>query len=204
MSKKVTLAKKIPDAKLFLELAKPDKYGFSRVVKREEFVGKYKPLDTPNGSHWSRKESSLANKYNIRKIQEGNKVVSYELHGFKKVPVKKPVPKKIKDKIKVQNCKVLAISRVETDHKDGRLDDPRLSDPKKVTIDDFQPLSKGANNAKRQHCKECRNTDKRFDARRLGYSIGQVRGNGKYEGTCVGCYWHDPFFFNEEVSKGAK
>ena len=198
MSKKVTLAE------LFLELAEPDEFGFSRVVKREEFVGKYEPLDTPNGSSWSRRESSLANKYNIRKTYKGGKVASYELHGFNKSPVKKPVPKKIIDEIKVQNCKVLAISRVETDHKDGRLDDPRLSDPTKVTIDDFQPLSKGANNAKRQHCKECRNTDKRFDARRLGYSISQVRGNGTYEGSCVGCYWHDPFFFNKEVSKGAK
>ena len=42
---------------------------------------------------------------------------------------------------------------------------------------------------------------KRFDAKRLGYQVSQVRGNGLYNGTCVGCYWHDPLFFNSEVSK---
>jgi len=74
----------------------------------------------------------------------------------------------------------LGTSKPECDHKDGRRDDPRLNDPKLVTIDDFQPLSKAANNAKKQHCKECRSTNKRFDAKRLGYSISQWAGNGKY------------------------
>ena len=96
---------------------------------------------------------------------------------------------------------VLATGSPQCDHKDGRLDDPRLSDASLVTVDDFQPLSRGANDAKRQHCLECRDTGNRFDARRLGYSVGQVRGDGRYNGTCVGCYWHDPVFFNAEVSK---
>ena len=65
-------------------------------------------------------------------------------------------------------------------------------------------LSKAANNAKRQHCKECRATDKRFDAKLLGYSVGQVKGNGVYEGSCAGCYWYDPFVFNQEVSKNLR
>lgn len=80
------------------------------------------------------------------------------------------------------------------------MDDPRLSDINKVTIDDFQPLSKAANDAKRQHCVECRETGIRFDAKRLGYSVSQVRGNGLYNGTCVGCYCHDPIFFNREMA----
>lgn len=70
-----------------------------------------------------------------------------------------------------------------------------------VTIDDFQPLSKAANNAKRQHCKNCRDTNLRFDAKKLGYRVSQVKGNGKYRGSCVGCYWHDPKFFNREVGR---
>jgi len=97
---------------------------------------------------------------------------------------------------------VLGTTRIEIDHKDGRQDDPRLTDMASVSVDDFQPLSKAANNAKRQHCKECRATGQRFDARRLGYQVGQVKGNGEYRGTCIGCYWYDPKAFNWEVSKG--
>ena len=67
-------------------------------------------------------------------------------------------------------------------------------------LDDFQPLSKAANNAKRQHCKRCRETGRRFDAKRLGYRVSQFKGNGVYNGMCVGCYWHDPKRFNCEVS----
>ena len=55
-------------------------------------------------------------------------------------------------------------------------------------------------NAKRQHCKSCRETGKRFDARKLGYRIGQFKGNRDYNGSRIGCYWHDPWRFNREVS----
>ena len=93
---------------------------------------------------------------------------------------------------------ILAIGNPECDHKDGRRDDPG-----RITLDDFQPLFKAANNAKKQHCEEFRKTDKRFDAKRLSYSTSQWVGNGRYMRTCVGCYWHDPFNFNQERSKNA-
>ena len=76
--------------------------------------------------------------------------------------------------------------------------------PDEIKPDDFQPLSKTANNAKRQHCKICRETGKRFDATRLGYSVKQYKGNQKYEGSCIGCYWYDPLMFNKKVSKDFK
>ena len=97
-------------------------------------------------------------------------------------------------------CVVLDTSNPECDHKDGRLDDPRLSDVKRQTISDFQPLSHAANAAKRQHCKSCRETGKRFDARKLGYKMAQIKGDEDYNGTCVGCYWYDPKKFNEMAS----
>ena len=49
--------------------------------------------------------------------------------------------------------------------------------------------------------KVCRETKQRFDARVLGFSVSCWVGNGKYRGTCVGCYWHDIKKFNQEVSK---
>ncbi len=123
------------------------------------------------------------------------------MEGFKKVAIQKPIPEGIRREVTAGRCVILATGSPQCDHKDGRLDDPRLSDATKVVIEDFQPLSRSANDAKRQHCRECRDTGNRFDAMRLGYSVSQVRGHSKYNGTCVGCYWHDPMFFNAEVSK---
>ncbi len=193
--------KKKTKTELFLELAKPDKEGFSPPVGIERFIGPYESLRFGNGGSWCRDDGTLAKKFNIRRNKEGNRIVSIELHGLKKAPIEKPIPAHIKRAVGKERCTVLATSGVEIDHKDGRRDDPRLSDITQVKEEDFQPLSKAANNAKRQHCKECRKTDKRFDARRLGYSHGYVRGDKVYSGSCVGCYWHDPYFFNQEFPK---
>ena len=187
---------------LFVELAAPNSQGFSRRVSVAEFTGEYDKLVFTNGCDLIRKDGSLARHYNIRRHPEGKgKVTHIELQGFKKVAIQKPIPQSIRIQITSTRCAVLATSSTQCDHKDGRLDDPRLSDASKVTLEDFQPLSQAANNAKRQHCRECRETGIRFDAQRLGYSVGQVLGDGKYNGTCVGCYWHDPPFFNSEVSR---
>ena len=192
-------------AALFLELAQPDDLGFSRQVPITEFIGKYAKLQFGNGGDWIRKDQSLANHFNIRRHPAGTgKITHVELQGFKKVVIQKPIPEGIRRGVRAGRCVVLATGSPQCDHKDGRLDDPRLSDASRVTIADFQPLSRGANDAKRQHCLECRDTGNRFDATRLGYSVGQVRGDGRYNGTCVGCYWHDPLFFNQEVSSKYK
>ncbi len=188
---------------LFLELAKPDEDGFSRAVPTTEFVGRYERLRLGNGGSWCRDDGSLAAEYNVRRNKAGNRIVSVELQGKKKAPILKPIPPQIRREVASRRCAVLDVgAQIEVDHKDGRRDDPRLSNPNLVKLDDFQPLSKAANLAKRQHCRECRETGDRFDARRLGYSVSQFKGNGRYNGTCIGCYWHDPLRFNAEVSAG--
>lgn len=189
-------------AALFLDLAAPDSLGFSRAVSVAEFTGKYAKLLFGNGGDWIRKDGPLAKRFNIRRHPEGTgRITHVELQGFTKVVIQKPIPESIRQAVTAGRCVVLSTGSPQCDHKDGRLDDPRLSDASQVTVQDFQPLSRPANDAKRQHCLECRTTGNRFDATRLGYSVGQVRGDGKYNGTCVGCYWHDPLFFNGEVSK---
>ena len=79
-------------------------------------------------------------------------------------------------------------------------DDWRLNDKSLQQLDDFQPLCKTANDAKRGHCKKCRETGKRYDAKRLGYSESYTYGTANSK-TCVGCYWYDPIAFNKEISK---
>ena len=189
-------------AALFLELAKPDELGFSRSVSVDEFVESYDVLRFGNGGSWIRRESKLAQIFNIRRHPEKGPITHVELQGFRKVAIKKPIPPTIQREIASKRCAVLATGSPQCDHRDGRLDDPRLSDASQVVLADFQPLSQAANSAKRQHCAVCRDTGKRFDATQLGYCVGQVRGNGDYNGTCVGCYWHNPHFFNGEVSRG--
>ena len=154
--------KKGSRAALFFELAEPDELGFSHPIPVTKFVGKYEKLRFGNGGSWIRPSTKLAQSYNIRRHPEGRgKITHVELQGYRKVPVtKKPIPNIIQQKITAQPCVVLGTSSPECDHKDGRLDDPRLSDVNQLRLDDFQPLSKAANVAKRQHCVECRKTGK--------------------------------------------
>ena len=184
----------------FLRIAQPDEDGFSRVVPVAEFTGSNEDLKFGNGVDWARSTSKIANVFNIQIIKEGGTTVALKLNGFNKNPVKKPIPRWIAKEMRQLRCPVLGTSDVEPDHKDGRLDDRRTFDSKSVNLDDFQPLSKAANMAKRQACKECRETGQRFDAQVLGFSISQFKGNGAYRGTCVGCYWHDVRRFHGEVS----
>ena len=191
---------------LFLKLASPDSDGYSREVFVSEFKGEYTKLRMGNGGDWCRDDSTLGKYYNITRNKTKGKNTSIKLNGHKKGSDSKPIPRKLGNKIRKKRCSILAIggNQIQVDHKDGRRDDPRLSDVNRVTEDDLQPLSQAANSAKRQHCKECRETEKRFDAKRLGYTVSQTKGNDKYRGSCVGCYWHDPKAFNKMVSENFK
>ena len=186
---------------LFLALAQPNEQGFSRAVYVEEFTGVYALLQMGNGGSWCRDDGPLGRLYNVERHKSGARIDYIRLHGFKKIPIAKPIPTHIRQIIQVQPCVVLGTSGVEVDHKDGRRDDPRLSDVTRVTLEDFQPLSKAANNAKRQHCKDCRDTDQRFDAKRLGFALSQTQGNGVYRGSCVGCFWYDQVAFRQEIMR---
>ena len=187
-------------AERFVKIAKPDEEtGFSRIVELEEL--ELHGLGFGNGGNWCRSDGRLAQKYNVERVKKKGKIVGVKLNGYNRTPIHKPIPPEIRDKFAQERCVVLYTSNPQTDHKDGRRDDPRLNDASRVTDADFQPLSRAANTAKRQHCKECRSTNKRFDARILGYKKSQWAGDGRFMGTCVGCYWHDIRRFNQEASK---
>ena len=188
---------------LFLELAQPNDKGFSKPIKITKFVGKYARLKFGNGGDWCRHDSPLRKKYNVvphhKNGGETGPIVSVELVGFNKNPTLRPIKASISKVIKRQRCVILHTSKPEVDHKDGRLDDPRLSDINQQTLNDFQPLSKAANVAKRQHCKECKESEVRFDAKKIGYPVSQYEGNTEYQGTCVGCYWYSPSDFRAKL-----
>lgn len=190
---------------LFIELANPDKNGVSRWVDIAEFVGKYKVLQLGNGGSWCRASSNLAKEYKIefdKNITSGNSIDRIRLIGFNdKKHFNQNIRKDIKDFYKIQNCVMLGVNgnsentKIEIDHKDGRKDDHRVSSLESQKLSDFQPLSKAANDIKRQICKKCKETNKRWSAKNIkGNPYDFYIGDENYseELGCKGCYQYDP------------
>lgn len=195
---------------LFLELAKPDYKGFSRWVHVSEFVDKYIDLQLGNGGSWCRASSSLAKKYIVefdKSITSGNSIDAVRLAGFNTSKAfNQNIRQDIKEFYKNKNCVMLGINgksentRIEIDHKDGRKDNPRISNIKTQKLEDFQPLTKAANDAKRQICKRCKETNLRWNAKNIkGNPYSYYEGDEKYtkELGCIGCYQYDPVAYRK-------
>jgi len=203
---------------LFLELAKPDQNGVSRWVTVAEFIGKYKALQLGNGGSWCRANSTLAKKYIVeldKTLTPGNSINAIRLNGINtQDSFNQNIRQDIKDFYKIQNCVMLGINgntentKIEIDHKDGRKDNERISDPKTQRKEDFQPLCKAANDVKRQICKRCKQTNKRWSAKNIkGNPYDYYKGNENYtsELGCIGCYQYDPVEYRkssvQQISK---
>lgn len=199
---------------LFIKLANPDKNGFSRWVNVSEFIGEYKDLKLGNGGSWCRQSSSLAKNYIVqfdKSKTSGNSIDAIRLNGFNtEQTFSQNIRSDIKDYYKNNNCVMLGIqgnsenTKIEIDHKDGRKDDWRVSDISTQRIEDFQPLCKAANDAKRQICKRCKETDKRWDAKNLlgnPYSFYEGDENYNDELGCKGCYQYDPVEYRMQSVK---
>ena len=133
-----------------------------------------------------------------------NSIVLYKLHGINEnTMLTQSIRSDIWNNIKNKQCLTNGTDNPEVDHKDGRKNDLRVMNIKTQLESDFQPLSKGDNDAKRQHCKTCKETNIRFDATRLkGFSISYTEGNASYddEFKCRGCYWYDIEDFHKKIS----
>lgn len=190
---------------LFIKLAQPDENGVSRWVNITEFVGEYACLTFGNGASWARKESTLAKKYVIefdKSISSGNGIDRIRLNGFNNGDYSQYIRADIKKAIKARRCVVLGTSNPEVDHKNGMKNEGRVMRNEEQRLEDFQPLSKAANDAKRQFCKECRRTGLRYDAKQLGYPMSFYEGTAKHnneENACIGCYWYDPLEFKKHL-----
>ena len=192
---------------LFIKLAQPDKNGVSRWVDISEFIGEYACLTFGNGASWARKEATLAKKYIIefdKSITPGNGIDRIRLNGFNNGDYSQHIRADIKRAIKSQRCVVLGTSNPEVDHKNGMKNEDRVMRNEDQRLEDFQPLSKAANDAKRQYCKECRRTGIRYDAKKLGYPMSYYKGGATHnneENACEGCYWYDPIEFKKHLQE---
>ncbi|MBE5743632.1 MAG: restriction endonuclease [Clostridiales bacterium] len=192
---------------LFIKLAKPSENGVSRWVDISEFVGEYSCLTFGNGADWARKESTLAKKYIIefdKSITPGNRIDRIRLNGLNNGDYSQHIRADIKRTIKAQRCVVLGTSNPEVDHKNGMKNEDRVMRNEDQRLEDFQPLSKAANDAKRQYCKECLRTGIRYDAKKLGYPMSYYKGEAAHnneENACEGCYWYDPIEFKKHLQE---
>ena len=192
---------------LFITLAQPNENGISRWVDISEFVGEYACLTFGNGASWARKESILARKFVIefdKSITPGNGIDRIRLNGLNNGDYSQHIRADIKRTIKAQRCVVLGTSNPEVDHKNGMKNEDRVMRNEDQRLEDFQPLSKAANDAKRQYCKECRRTGIRYDAKKLGYPMSYYKGGATHnneENACEGCYWYDPIEFKKHLQE---
>ena len=193
---------------LFEKLAQPDENGVSRWVSKTEFIGEYAELMFQNGASWCRKESSIAKKYIVKfdkSVTPGNSVDRIKLDGFRDEDDwigSQAIRSDIKNYYKQKRCVVLVTSNPEVDHKNGWKNDANAMNIATQKMDDFQALSKAANDAKRQFCKECRRTGIRYDAKKLGYPVSYYEGNEQHNGNedvCIGCFWYDPIEFRKHL-----
>ena len=176
---------------------------YSEDIKISDLKNIHPGFESSNGCQWARSDGSyLGKKYIINRTLDRNKVVSVRLNGpndsLKRF---RSIRSDIRKVLLKRNCAILDVgNNIEIDHKNGRYNDSSLSDLSLQEESDFQPLSKAANDAKRQHCKVCIQTSKRYDARNLGYSVGWISGDENTNGCC-GCYWYDPYEFNKIISE---
>ena len=193
---------------LFEKLAQPDENGVSRWVSKTEFIGEYAELMFQNGASWCRKESSIAKKYIVKfdkSVTPGNSVDRIKLDGFRDEDDwigSQAIRSDIKNYYKQKRCVVLGTSNPEVDHNNGWKNDANAMNIATQKMDDFQALSKAANDAKRQFCKECRRTGIRYDAKKLGYPVSYYEGNEQHNGNedgCIGCFWYDPIEFRKHL-----
>jgi len=220
LRKRDNMNKRVTNLQLFLELAKPDENGVSRWVSVSEFIGKYKQLQLGNGGSWCRASSSLAKKYNVefdKRQTRGNSIDAIRLNGYNKSrSFNQGIRADIRAYYKDKNCVMLGINgnsentKIEIDHKDGRKNDWRVSDPATQQLEDFQPLCKAANDVKRQICKRCKESNKRWNAKNIkGNPYSFYEGNEEYTDDlgCRGCYQYDPVAYRkscvEKISKEA-
>lgn len=177
---------------------------FSREIPISELKNIHPGFESTNGCQWARSDGSyLGKRYIIERIRKNGKVFSVKLDGPNNNSIKKyrGIRKDIKNSICSQRCVVLDVrSNIEVDHKNGKYNELSNIELKDQKESEFQPLSKAANDAKRQHCLECIHNGKRYDATRLGYKEGWVVGD-ENTSTCIGCYWYDPKRFNQLISK---
>lgn len=189
---------------LFDEIYKKEIINKQWITKSDMTVKGFFPKDKSNGKDIR----FVKTKYEIEEFKSGNRITKFKILGLAKDKYTNSIQSDIVKKIKKEKCSFLnTYANIEVDHKNGRYNDPRVLDIHTQVYDDFQPLSKIINNLKREHCKKCKTTGKKFDATTLGFLVPNLNGEDVHNNLpngCEGCFFHDIKHFkcsHKEITK---
>lgn len=153
-----------------------------------------------NGVPYLRQGSLLAQKYNVQKYynKKNGSLIRFRLIGFNAsntIRVSRSIPVAVRHDVlvKYRNKCVWCGStdKLEVDHKDGRYTCTGS------TMDDFQLLCKSCNDKKRERCKKCVTTGKRYNVQESVsstlYNIPFTKGTCSFNKKlgCQGCFLYD-------------
>lgn len=190
---------------------KPNAMGVSRWVGYKELRDFYKKYDAENperalalfggpggnGSNFFTRPSYAASEFNIEG-RPNHRREETRFNGLSSniAPSNQAIPSCVDRVISAQDCAFTGKhdTTIVVDHKDGR------HNTGSDDISDYQPLKRAINKLKETHCKRCKRSNRRFDARELGYAIGWIHGDAAYNGTCAGCYWYDIHYFRSSLT----
>ena len=175
------------------------KTGVSEWVNIEELETKVGFPLKGNGSPYFQKDRGIGKMYALEKAysEKPKSLRSVRTVGYAtyfQVQRAHKITEEVKRWFKGHPCSVCGTTHsLQIDHKDGGkqpIDKP--------TTSDFQVLCVHCNARKREVCKKCQDTGKRFDARILGFNSDYTTGSQKYDKQCprcTGCFWNDPKYF---------
>ena len=112
----------------FLRYYPVNKNGWTEIAYREDLIKLDPKFDTKNGCDWARSDATWLKPYNIKRFHanelggKGNKVVAFQLQGFKDIAKNRAIPAEVKKALKGQPCVVLGVitADMEIDHKNGK------------------------------------------------------------------------------------
>ena len=156
-----------------------------------------------NGSPYFQNDRGLGKKYMLEKQRgKGNKLSFIRTIGFahyhqthRASNIPEEVRRWIESGLPCAMCGTTA--NIVPDHKDGNRQP--ITTP---NSNDYQPLCQHCNTVKREICKRCNETSKRFDATKLGYHISWIEGTAIFQPMnprCKGCYWYSPIDFRAQL-----
>jgi hypothetical protein len=191
-----------------LEYLHPDDQGNSRWLEiswlLKELPDRYRPRIAGNGSCMFVKGRGLGRDFIFDKRYKRGLIAVRSVGLLGQIQREQSIRSDIAATIRQMPCALLGTyQNIEVDHKNGRKNDRRLEDLSLQVLDDFQPLNSTVNAVKREHCRRCEASGKRYDARDRGFRHGWWIGGEAFL-SCNGCFWHDIRRFNAEMSRGFK
>lgn len=187
---------------------------FERIYEKQILVGAWITKDDmaskgffPQNNTNGRDIRFIKSKYEMDIKKEGTKEKMFRIIGKKKdlSNGERLISKKIKENLSKSKCVFTGTkNNIEIDHKNGRYNDEKVLDVSTQTTEDFQPLTKIANNIKREVCKKCIETGHKFDAKELGFKISNLNGKNIHNNEpngCVGCFFYDIIEFKNTYNQ---